>query len=168
MKFFRLIILILLSLSLPILGLAIWTSMNAVHFLADFWILIGVSIAFVIFIFLLSWFFLNIKAKIVGGICGGILGIFLIIFGIYTNNSRFGFVQDAFIDYGDAFEKIFPLSENFLDVSLQSGKFDKNIFPKNTNLPEMASLEKNFYNFFSYNYSSIYRYADENSKKFLP
>lgn len=167
MKFFRLIILILLSLSLPILGLAIWTSMNAVHFSSDFWILIGMSIIFVIFIFLLSWFFLNIKTKSVGGILGGILSIFLIIFGIYTNNSRFGSTkEDVLMNYGDAFEKIFPLSENILDVSLQSGKFDKNMFPKNTNLPEMTSLEKNFYNFFSYNYSSIYRYADENSKKF--
>lgn len=30
----------------------------------------------------------------------------------------------------------------------------------------MESLQKNFYNFFSTNYSSVYRYAGENSEKF--
>lgn len=129
MKFPRLIILILLSLSIPLLGLVIWMLLNTIHFSSDFKILAIIGIVLVICIFLLSWFFLNKKAKIVGGIFGGILGIFLIIFGFYINNSRFGVVQDIFADYGDVFEKIFPLSENILDYSLKYGNFDeKNMF----------------------------------------
>lgn len=114
MKFFRLIILILLSLSIPLLGLVIWMFLNTIHFSADFKILAIIGIVLVVCIFLLSWFFLNKKAKIVGGIFGGILGIFLIVFGIYISIilvlglcKIFLLIMEMFLRIYTHFQKIF-------------------------------------------------------------
>lgn len=77
MKFLRLIILILLSLSVPLLGLAIWVFFGVTEIFPEWRVFAIISSIFVGIIFIFSWFLLNKKAKIVGGIFGGILTIIL-------------------------------------------------------------------------------------------
>lgn len=170
MKFLRLIILILLSLSIPLLGLAILVFLSAMLLYPEWKIFAIISCIFAGIIWLVSWFLLNKKAKIVGGIFGGILLIIICFVLFFLQNfSENPNENTTNIKGENILDNIFPLGENVLEFDkseekapkyLSADKCDEvknilefldnqngNIFKKNQKTQEIEEKKEFFQNF---------------------